>query len=49
VAVWIALITGLTVTAVLLNMRFARLSNRRVAAAPAGRTARAGPVRVPGE
>jgi hypothetical protein len=34
VAVWIALITGLTVTAVLLNMRFARLSNRRVAAAP---------------
>lgn len=33
VAIWIALIAGLTVTAVLLNIRFARLSNRRVAAA----------------
>lgn len=33
VAVWVALITGLTVTALLLNTRFMRLSNRRVAAA----------------
>ncbi|MFU8894915.1 MAG: MATE family efflux transporter [Gammaproteobacteria bacterium] len=33
VAVWFALIAGLTVTAALLNMRFLRLSNRRVAAA----------------
>ena len=32
VAVWVALITGLTVTALLLNTRFMRLSNRRVAA-----------------
>ncbi|HUG98716.1 MAG TPA: MATE family efflux transporter [Gammaproteobacteria bacterium] len=34
VAVWVALITGLTVAALLLNARFLRLSNRRVAAAP---------------
>jgi multidrug resistance protein, MATE family len=34
VAVWVALIAGLTVTAFLLNTRFLRLSNRRVAAAP---------------
>lgn len=34
VAVWVALITGLTVTAMLLNARFLKLSNRRVAAAP---------------
>jgi multidrug resistance protein, MATE family len=33
VAVWVALIAGLTVTALLLNTRFLRLSNRRVAAA----------------
>jgi len=33
VAVWVALIAGLTLTALLLNMRFMRLSNRRVAAA----------------
>jgi multidrug resistance protein, MATE family len=33
VAVWIALIAGLTVTALLLNSRFMWLSNRRVAAA----------------
>jgi multidrug resistance protein, MATE family len=33
VAVWVALIAGLTLTAVLLNTRFMRLSNRRVAAA----------------
>lgn len=33
VAVWGALIAGLTVTALLLNARFLRLSNRRVAAA----------------
>jgi len=33
VAVWVALITGLTVTALLLNARFLRLSNRRVAVA----------------
>lgn len=33
VAVWGALIAGLTVTALLLNTRFLRLSNRRVAAA----------------
>jgi multidrug resistance protein, MATE family len=33
VAVWVALIAGLTVTALLLNARFLRLSNRRVAAA----------------
>jgi MATE family multidrug resistance protein len=32
VAIWVALIAGLTVTALLLNARFARLSNRRVAA-----------------
>lgn len=32
VAVWAALITGLTVSAMLLNARFRRLSNRRVAA-----------------
>ena len=34
VSVWAALITGLTVAALLLNARFLRLSNRRVAAAP---------------
>jgi multidrug resistance protein, MATE family len=34
VAVWVALIAGLTVAALLLNARFRRLSNRRVAAAP---------------
>jgi multidrug resistance protein, MATE family len=33
VAVWVALIAGLTLTALLLNTRFMRLSNRRVAAA----------------
>jgi multidrug resistance protein, MATE family len=33
VAVWVALIAGLTLTAFLLNTRFMRLSNRRVAAA----------------
>jgi MATE family multidrug resistance protein len=33
VAVWVALIAGLSVTALLLNLRFARLSNRRVAEA----------------
>jgi len=33
VAVWVALIAGLTVTALLLNARFLKLSNRRVAAA----------------
>jgi len=33
VAVWVALIAGLTVTALLLNTRFMRLSNRRVRAA----------------
>jgi multidrug resistance protein, MATE family len=33
IAVWAALIVGLTVTALLLNARFMRLSNRRVAAA----------------
>jgi len=32
-AVWVALIAGLTLTALLLNVRFMRLSNRRVAAA----------------
>ena len=32
VAIWVALITGLSVTALLLNSRFMRLSNRRVAA-----------------
>lgn len=34
VAVWAALIAGLTLSALLLNARFLRLSNRRVAAAP---------------
>jgi multidrug resistance protein, MATE family len=33
VAVWVALIAGLTLTALLLNARFLRLSSRRVAAA----------------
>jgi multidrug resistance protein, MATE family len=33
VAVWVALIAGLTLTALLLNLRFLRLSSRRVAAA----------------
>ena len=33
IAVWVALIVGLTVTALLLNTRFMLLSNRRVAAA----------------
>ncbi|NGP53450.1 MATE family efflux transporter [Thioalkalivibrio sp. XN8] len=35
-AVWVALIIGLTVTALLLNFRFLRLANRRVAEAAAG-------------
>lgn len=34
VVVWVALIAGLTVAALLLNTRYLRLSNRRVAAAP---------------
>jgi MATE family multidrug resistance protein len=34
IAVWGALIVGLTVTALLLNLRFMRVSNRGVAAAP---------------
>jgi MATE family multidrug resistance protein len=46
VAIWIALIAGLTVTAILLTTRFARLSNRRVAAAAACQDALA---RAPGE
>jgi MATE family multidrug resistance protein len=46
VAIWIALIAGLTVTAILLTTRFARLSNRRVAAAAAYQDALA---RAPGE
>jgi MATE family multidrug resistance protein len=46
VAIWIALIAGLTVTAILLTTRFARLSNRRVAAAAAYQDALA---RAPGD
>nr|WP_255454020.1 MATE family efflux transporter [Thioalkalivibrio sp. XN279] len=42
VAIWIALIAGLTVTAILLTTRFARLSNRRVAAAATHQDALAG-------
>lgn len=34
IAVWVALIVGLTVTALLLNARFMRVSNRRVAMSP---------------
>jgi MATE family multidrug resistance protein len=48
VAVWVALIIGLTVTALLLNARFARLSTRRVAMAAGPPAGLPGPGNQPG-